>query len=123
MIADDHDLVAGFHLGIGHIDGDHVHVHRADDWGAAPADQYRAAAREPQVEAVRIPGRHDGDASRLGRRPMRAISHGFALPDAFHRHDAAAKRHHRLQRDGRGERRRHHAVHQKTRPDQIEPDA
>ena len=62
----------------GDVGHQHVHAHRADDRRAAAANQHRAAAGEPQIEAVGVAGRHDRDRRRpLGGEP-RAVADAFA---------------------------------------------
>ena len=89
--ADDHDFVAGRDVQAGDVGHQHVHAHRADDRRAAAADQHRAAAREPQVEAVGVAGRNDGDRRRpLGREPH-AVADALAGAHALHRDDPARR--------------------------------
>ncbi len=62
-----------------------------------------------------------------GHRPLgaepRSVADRLAGADALHRDDAAGERHDRTQLDGRGERRRHHAVEQEAGAHEVVPDA
>ena len=91
-VTDDDDLIARRDVGAGHVDHRHVHAHRADDGHAAAADEHVAAAGEPEVEAVRVAGGHDGDRPRLGHRRRDAVADALAGAQALHRDDPAVER-------------------------------
>ena len=114
--AEDHDLVARRHVEAGDVDHQHVHAHRADDRRAAAANQHGAAAGEPQVEAVGVAGRHDGDR----RRPLGGEAR--AVADASRRRARPSPRRRGcasditgVERQRRRQRRRHDAVEQEAR--------
>ena len=121
--SEDDDLVARKHVLPRDVDGQHVHADRSDDRRAAAANQDRAAAGEPQVEAVGVPGGDDRDRRRTrSARKSRAVAADLARPHAFDGHDAAVQRHRGHERQRGRERRRHHAVQQEAGPDPVVPD-
>ena len=76
--ADDDDLVARCNVDAGHVDHGHVHADRADDRRAAAADQHVPRPGEPQIEAVRVAGRHDGDRRATVADECSAVAGAFA---------------------------------------------
>ena len=91
-------------------------------------------ARRPRISTAPRPARRRSSPSAypagtmamvVGRSAVKRAPYplDLARPHPLHRYDAAAERHHGLERNRRSERRRNDAVEQKPGADPVEPDA
>ena len=60
LLAHNHHIVAGCHMRAGDVDRGHVHADRSHHRRAPAAYEHVATTGQPEIDPVRVPGRHDG---------------------------------------------------------------
>src|SRR5262245_23860432 len=90
LSSDDDRFVTRLHVvESGDVNRHHVHRNRANDRHSTAPNQDVAASLEPEVKAVGVAGRDDGDRRWRGTAEARAVPDGLAGPQSLYGDDAA----------------------------------